>query len=155
MCLCQLLVDNWLEIWIVQVPSGIVHAFSARLAVVIIKCSFVLAPSPFPPLSSFSALCGDSRRHWGLEILVNIVIFCIYLLWLVTFALSIPCVFTMAIISYFPFNKNNNKIIIFAPPKMMFTYSKNLLKTKDCYNSMIDILKGSTAGQGRKTSWMK
>ena len=60
---------------------------------------------PLPPLSSFSALCGDSRRHWGLEILVNIVIFCIYLLWLVTFALSIPCVFTMAIISYFPFNK--------------------------------------------------
>ena len=45
--------------------------------------------------------------------------------------------------------------IIFAPPKMMLTYSKNLLKTKDCYNSMIDILKGSTAGQGRKTSWMK
>ena len=34
----------------------------------------------------------------------------------------------------------------------------NIFKTKDCYNcynSMIDILKGSTAGQGRKTSWMK
>ena len=45
---------------------------------------------PFPPLSSFSALWGDSR-YWGLEILVNIVISCIYLLWLVTFALFIPC----------------------------------------------------------------